>query len=90
MSRAAKCSHVVVPKCPFQLGPEFVRFETRLQRIIAFRGRAQTRFFGEHTQGGSTVNRPFQLIDGAVLYVTVGLCLKTQRSLWHEVTTTTR
>ena len=169
-------AHLVVPKCPFQVGPEFVRFETRLQQIIAeldaahpagwvvdlrgnvggnmwpmlagvgpllgegdhlgefftvqghsvwfyrdgvagerdgdqvesypsvegkayhltalppvavlidrstgssgeaiavaFRGRPQTRFFGEHTQGVSTVNHPFQLIDGATMWITVGV-----------------
>ena len=40
---------------------------------IAFRGRTRTRFFGEHTQGVSTVNQPFQLIDGAVMWITVGV-----------------
>ena len=169
-------ARVVVPKCPFQIGPDFVRFETRLQQIIAeldaahpagwivdlrgnvggsmwpmlagigpvlgegdhlgeffmvrghsvwfyhdgvagerdgeqvdaypgvegkayhltalppvavlidrstgssgeaiavaFRGRPQTRFFGEHTQGVSTVNYPFQLIDGATMWITIGV-----------------
>jgi len=40
---------------------------------IAFRGRPQTRFFGEHTQGVTTVNQPFQLIDGATLWITIGV-----------------
>jgi carboxyl-terminal processing protease len=40
---------------------------------VAFRGRPQTRFFGEHTQGVSTVNYPFQLIDGATMWITIGV-----------------
>jgi carboxyl-terminal processing protease len=39
---------------------------------IAFRGRPQTRFFGEHTQGASTVNEVFALSDGASLWLTIG------------------
>lgn len=40
---------------------------------IAFRGRPQTRFFGEHTEGVSTVNGVFPLSDGASLWLTVGV-----------------
>lgn len=40
---------------------------------VAFRGRPRTRFFGEHTQGVSTVNHPFQLIDGAIMWITIGV-----------------
>jgi carboxyl-terminal processing protease len=40
---------------------------------IAFRGRARTRFFGEHTAGFSTVNQFYALADGAILNMTVGV-----------------
>ena len=40
---------------------------------IAFRGRPHTRFFGEHTAGVATVNEPFELSDGAALWLTVGV-----------------
>ncbi len=39
---------------------------------IAFRGRPRTRFFGEHTEGVSTVNEMFALSDGAVMWLTIG------------------
>jgi C-terminal processing protease CtpA/Prc len=40
---------------------------------IAFRGRAKTRFFGEHTQGASTANEVFALSDGAAMWLTIGV-----------------
>ena len=40
---------------------------------IAFRGRPQTRFFGEHTQGASTANDVVQLSDGATMWLTIGV-----------------
>jgi carboxyl-terminal processing protease len=40
---------------------------------IAFRGRAKTRFFGEHTQGASTGNEVFALSDGAAMWLTIGI-----------------
>jgi C-terminal processing protease CtpA/Prc len=40
---------------------------------IAFRGRPQTRFFGEHTQGASTANQIFNLSDGAAIWLTIGV-----------------
>jgi carboxyl-terminal processing protease len=40
---------------------------------VAFRGRPHTRFFGEHTEGVSTVNEVFALSDGASLWLTVGV-----------------
>jgi carboxyl-terminal processing protease len=40
---------------------------------IAFRGRSNTRFFGEHTAGVSTVNETFALPDGASLWLTIGV-----------------
>jgi carboxyl-terminal processing protease len=40
---------------------------------IAFRGRPNTRFFGEHTQGSSTANQPFDLSDGATMWLTVSI-----------------
>jgi carboxyl-terminal processing protease len=40
---------------------------------VAFRGRPHTRFFGEHTQGSSTVNQGITLSDGAQLWLTVGV-----------------
>jgi hypothetical protein len=40
---------------------------------IAFRGRPNTRFFGEHTAGVSTVNETFALSDGASLWLTIGV-----------------
>jgi carboxyl-terminal processing protease len=40
---------------------------------IAFRGRSNTRFFGEHSAGVSTVNETFALPDGASLWLTIGV-----------------
>jgi carboxyl-terminal processing protease len=40
---------------------------------IAFRGRPNTRFFGEHTMGASTNNTGFQLPDGANMVLTIGV-----------------
>jgi C-terminal processing protease CtpA/Prc len=40
---------------------------------IALRGRPQTRFFGEHTQGASTVNETVDLPDGASMWLTIGV-----------------
>ena len=40
---------------------------------IAFRGRPHTRFFGEHTEGVSTVNETFALSDGASMWLTIGV-----------------
>ena len=40
---------------------------------IAFRGRPETRFFGEHTEGTSTANEVFQLSDGASMWLTIGV-----------------
>lgn len=37
---------------------------------VAFRGRPDTRFFGEQTNGVPTGNRPYRLSDGAVLLLT--------------------
>jgi len=40
---------------------------------IAFRGRPQTRFFGEHTEGVSTANHVIKLSDGAEIWLTIGV-----------------
>jgi carboxyl-terminal processing protease len=40
---------------------------------IAFHGRANTRFFGSHTAGKSTAVQPYQLDDGAELYLTTAI-----------------
>jgi hypothetical protein len=40
---------------------------------IAFHGRAQTRFFGQQTAGKSTAVQPFQLSDGAEIYLTTAV-----------------
>jgi carboxyl-terminal processing protease len=40
---------------------------------IAFRGKAQTRYFGQHTMGVSTNNTNFPLSDGANMILTVGV-----------------
>jgi hypothetical protein len=40
---------------------------------IAFRGRPNTRFFGEHTQVDSTANQTFDLSDGATIWLTVSV-----------------
>ena len=40
---------------------------------IAFHGRAQTRFFGQQTAGKSTAVQPFQLSDGAQIYLTTAV-----------------
>ncbi|WP_330327715.1 S41 family peptidase [Streptomyces pseudovenezuelae] len=38
--------------------------------VVAFRGRPDTRFFGEQTSGVPTGNMPYHLSDGAVLFLT--------------------
>lgn len=38
--------------------------------VVAFRGRPDTRFFGESTSGVPTGNQPHRLSDGAVLHLT--------------------
>lgn len=40
---------------------------------IAFRGRPETRFFGDHTEGASTANDVVKLSDGASMWLTVGV-----------------
>jgi carboxyl-terminal processing protease len=40
---------------------------------ISFHGRAQTRFFGQQTAGKSTAVQPFQLSDGAEIYLTTAV-----------------
>lgn len=40
---------------------------------IAFRGRPETRFFGEHTEGASTANDVVKLSDGASMWLTIGV-----------------
>ncbi len=40
---------------------------------VAFRGRIHTRFFGQHTEGVSTVNQVFPLSDGASMWLTIGV-----------------
>jgi carboxyl-terminal processing protease len=40
---------------------------------VALRGRPYTRFFGEQTTGVATVNKPIELSDGAMLWLTVGV-----------------
>lgn len=40
---------------------------------IAFRGRPNTRFFGERTQESSTANQTFALSDGASIWLTVSV-----------------
>lgn len=40
--------------------------------VVMFRGRAQTRSFGEATSGVPTTNQSFELNDGALLLITVG------------------
>jgi hypothetical protein len=40
---------------------------------IAFHGRPNTRFFGDHTAGKSTAVQPFKLDDGAELYLTTAI-----------------
>lgn len=41
--------------------------------LIAFRGRPNTRLFGERSQGASTANNVFTLSDGAAMWLTVGV-----------------
>jgi C-terminal processing protease CtpA/Prc len=41
--------------------------------VIAFRGRARTRTFGEGTSGLSTANRSIPLSDGAMMFLTVAV-----------------
>jgi carboxyl-terminal processing protease len=40
---------------------------------IAFQGRPEARFFGEHTAGVSTANEVFKLPDGAAIWLTIGV-----------------
>lgn len=40
---------------------------------IAFRGRPETRLFGEHTEGASTANDVIKLSDGASMWLTIGV-----------------
>jgi C-terminal processing protease CtpA/Prc len=40
---------------------------------IAFRGRAETRFFGEATFGAATSTFPYKLSDGAQIYLVTGV-----------------
>jgi carboxyl-terminal processing protease len=40
---------------------------------IAFRGRPETRFFGDHTEGASTANDLVKLSDGASMWLTIGV-----------------
>jgi len=40
---------------------------------IAFRGRPETRFFGDHTEGTSTANGLVKLSDGASMWLTIGV-----------------
>lgn len=40
---------------------------------IAFRGRPETRFFGDHTQGASAANDVVKLSDGASMWLTIGV-----------------
>ena len=40
---------------------------------VAFRGKPQTRFFGEHTLGVSTANNNYVLSDGANMILTIGV-----------------
>jgi carboxyl-terminal processing protease len=40
---------------------------------IAFRGRPETRFFGDHTEGVSTANNVVKLSDGASMWLTIGV-----------------
>jgi carboxyl-terminal processing protease len=40
---------------------------------IAFRGRPETRFFGQHTDGVSTANDVVKLSDGASMWLTIGV-----------------
>jgi len=42
---------------------------------IAFRRRADTRFFGESTYGAATATSPFRLSDGAQLFLVTGVML---------------
>lgn len=51
---------------------------------IAFRGRAHTRFFGEHTLGVSTVNTNFLLPDGANMILTVGVLVDRDGDEYEE------
>lgn len=60
---------------------------------IAFRGKPQTRFFGEHTMGASTNNTNFLLTDGANMILTVGVLVdrdgdEYEEGLPPDVTTT--
>ena len=40
---------------------------------IAFHGREETRFFGQHTAGKSNAVQPYNLSDGAELYITTAI-----------------
>lgn len=52
--------------------------------VIAFRGRPDTRFFGEPTCGLSTANRSFILDDGAILVLTVSTMADRTRRVYGD------
>jgi carboxyl-terminal processing protease len=49
---------------------------------VAFKQRANTRFFGTATCGASTANVDFRLSDGALLYLTVSVMADRTRQLY--------
>lgn len=52
--------------------------------VIAFKGRPDTRFFGEPTCGLSTANRGFILSDGAILVLTVSTMADRTRRVYGD------
>ena len=51
---------------------------------IAFKGLPNTRFFGERSAGLSTANGPFELADGAVIWLTTGVDLDRDKAKYYS------
>jgi carboxyl-terminal processing protease len=50
--------------------------------VVAFRGRSETRTFGQRTEGLSTANRTIELADGAHLILTVAVYADRNRNIY--------
>ena len=64
---------LVTPQAPVAVLVDSSTANSAEAVTIAFHGRQQTRFFGEHTAGKSTAVQPFKLSDGAELYLTTAI-----------------
>lgn len=51
---------------------------------VAFKGRRNTRFFGENSAGLSTGNQPFKLSDGATIWLTTSVDLDRDKHMYFS------